>query len=134
MSHAWNVFGKKFGRAVVYVSQSKCIYENLAFEEWLLRNFNIERNGEVLLLWRLGINITIICSFGVFSFLYVGIVFLKLQIKSDSACLSVDPNSAEEVVVQLIRTAGCRRITLLWSSVLFRPRQVQIIILLGTTL
>lgn len=99
MSHAWNVFGKKFGRAVVYVSQSKCIYENLAFEEWLLRNFNIERNGEVLLLWRLGINITIICSFGVFSFLYVGIVFLKLQIKSDSACLSVDPNSAEEVVV-----------------------------------
>ncbi|MFH4973947.1 hypothetical protein AB6A40_000656 [Gnathostoma spinigerum] len=39
----------RFGK--VFISRSQCIFENLAFEEWLLRNHNCSKNGEVMLLW-----------------------------------------------------------------------------------
>lgn len=36
----------------VIVSRSNCIFENLAFEEWLFRNHNVAADGELVLLWR----------------------------------------------------------------------------------
>ncbi|VDD91129.1 unnamed protein product [Enterobius vermicularis] len=35
----------------VIVSRSNCIFENLAFEEWLFRNHNVAADGELVLLW-----------------------------------------------------------------------------------
>ncbi|KAI6191960.1 BPL/LPL catalytic domain-containing protein [Aphelenchoides bicaudatus] len=37
--------------ARIYLSKSTCIYENLAFEEWLFRNHNLNQDGEALLIW-----------------------------------------------------------------------------------
>ncbi|CAB3410640.1 unnamed protein product [Caenorhabditis bovis] len=37
--------------ATVYKSLSKCIFENLAFEEYLFRNHDVNKNGELLLFW-----------------------------------------------------------------------------------
>lgn len=36
----------------VYLSQTNCIYENLAIEECIFRNHNLSKNGNALLLWR----------------------------------------------------------------------------------
>lgn len=36
----------------VYLSKSRCVYENLAFEEWLFRKHDFGKSGEALLLWR----------------------------------------------------------------------------------
>jgi hypothetical protein len=36
----------------IYTSHSKCIYENLAFEEWIFRKHDFEGKGDVVLLWR----------------------------------------------------------------------------------
>ncbi|KAI1702643.1 putative lipoate-protein ligase A [Ditylenchus destructor] len=35
----------------IYLSKSRCIYENLAFEEWVFRNHSLEKSGEAMLLW-----------------------------------------------------------------------------------
>uniref|UniRef100_A0A914VV78 BPL/LPL catalytic domain-containing protein n=1 Tax=Plectus sambesii TaxID=2011161 RepID=A0A914VV78_9BILA len=37
--------------ATVYLSRSTCIFENLAFEEWLFRNHDLAAKGEALLVW-----------------------------------------------------------------------------------
>ena len=37
----------------IYLSRSTCIYQNLAFEEWLFRNYDLSAKGELALLWRL---------------------------------------------------------------------------------
>ncbi|KAF1769599.1 hypothetical protein GCK72_001416 [Caenorhabditis remanei] len=37
--------------AKVLKSTSNCIFENLAFEEHIFRSHNVEKNGEVLLIW-----------------------------------------------------------------------------------
>ncbi|KAE9551395.1 hypothetical protein FO519_005403 [Halicephalobus sp. NKZ332] len=37
--------------STVYISKLKGIYENLAIEEWLFRNHNLETEGDLLLLW-----------------------------------------------------------------------------------
>jgi len=37
--------------ASIYLSKSTCIYENLAFEEWLFRNHNLDKCGEAMLIW-----------------------------------------------------------------------------------
>lgn len=38
--------------AKVFISRSQNIFENLAFEEWLLRNSKPDEQGESMLLWR----------------------------------------------------------------------------------
>ncbi|KAK6037244.1 hypothetical protein COOONC_25251, partial [Cooperia oncophora] len=43
------VIRKGIGR--IYLSSSTCIFKNLAFEEYLLRNTKIEEGGEVILMW-----------------------------------------------------------------------------------
>ncbi|WKX99070.1 hypothetical protein Q1695_014163 [Nippostrongylus brasiliensis] len=40
---------KSLGR--IYISHSSCIYRNLAFEEYLLRNTKIDEDGEAVLFW-----------------------------------------------------------------------------------
>ena len=42
---------KAFGR--VYVSLSECIFANLAFEEHIFRNHDVEKHGDVMMIWRL---------------------------------------------------------------------------------
>lgn len=41
------------GLGHIYISRSACIYRNLAFEEYLLRNTKVEQDGDVILFWRL---------------------------------------------------------------------------------
>ncbi|KAL3120825.1 hypothetical protein niasHT_008117 [Heterodera trifolii] len=36
----------------VFISSSRCIYENLALEEWLFRNNGVKEDGDSLLIWR----------------------------------------------------------------------------------
>uniref|UniRef100_A0A0N5ADH5 BPL/LPL catalytic domain-containing protein n=1 Tax=Syphacia muris TaxID=451379 RepID=A0A0N5ADH5_9BILA len=38
-------------RLHVFVSKCRCIFANLAFEEWLFRNHDIRNDGEAVLLW-----------------------------------------------------------------------------------
>lgn len=38
--------------AKVFISQSQNIFENLAFEEWLLRNYKADEENESMLIWR----------------------------------------------------------------------------------
>lgn len=40
----------------IYLSKAKCIYKNLAFEEYIFRNHNLSGNGDALFLWRFLIN------------------------------------------------------------------------------
>lgn len=44
------IIKKAVGR--VYLSSSRCIYENLAFEEFLFRKYDIEKDGDVMFIWR----------------------------------------------------------------------------------
>lgn len=37
----------------LYLSSSRSIYENLAFEEWVFRNHDLAHKGEAVLMWRL---------------------------------------------------------------------------------
>jgi len=36
---------------IIYLSKSLCIFENLAYEEWLFHNHSLAEKGEALLLW-----------------------------------------------------------------------------------
>ncbi|VDN23008.1 unnamed protein product [Cylicostephanus goldi] len=53
----WYLFADYMGEVVrhrigkIYISLSKCIYRNLAYEEYLLRHHDLEEEGEALLFW-----------------------------------------------------------------------------------
>lgn len=88
---------KLLSTASAYISRSTCIYENLAFEEWLFRHHNLAEMGEMMLIWRYSdfLISLISCSFSNTPSVVIG--------RHQNPWLEIDVNYARDKEINLVR-------------------------------